>query len=318
MRTQTSFTIYFIALATVFATMTLRSSPIPEKTWGVYQIHWGSEKFELGIQQQIKLLGAQPDHIMFFRDLNARRGFPTESVELCHRYGAIPVISQELWMWGQRDASNRSWLKRIITGEYDNYWQEWARLAKAFDQTVILRFGFEMNGDWFAWGQQPEDFIAAWRRVYSIVRGAGAEKVRFMFSPNVEWDSNKPLTSIELYYPGDAYVDLLGLDGYNFGDSHSEWHQWQSYSEVFEESIAKISQWPQPLYLAEIGCADGPRKAEWIEDFLKRLERDPRLSGFIYFNHFDPKKGEPDWRINSDSGSLSRFLDYLNIRKNKS
>jgi len=72
-----------------------------------------------------------------------------------------------------------------------------------------------------------------------------------------------------------------------------------------------MAQWPQPLYLAEIGCADGPRKAEWMADFLKSVRGDSRLSGFIYYNFADGKNNEPDWRLDSDPRSLAVFRNFV-------
>ena len=277
-------------------------------SWGVYQIHWGVGGFEAGLKKQINQLEAVPKHVLFFRDLHPKRGFPTAAGAVCKRYGATPVISKELWIWGQRRSKKINWLDRINSGQTDEYWRKWGKDAKTFAADVVLRFGFEMNGDWFAWGQQPEAFISAWRRVHSIIHEeVGARNVQFMFSPNVEWDKTKKLSAIELYYPGDEFVDLLGLDGYNFGDSHSKHHSWQPYDKIFENSIAKMSKSKKPLILAEIGCAEGPRKAQWIKDFLESVRSDSRVMGFIYYNHFDPSKGEPNWLLSSDQATLQIF-----------
>ncbi|MGJ8656058.1 MAG: glycoside hydrolase family 26 protein [Akkermansiaceae bacterium] len=303
---------HLLFLLITFLPCSLVAEPVEgEKTWGVYQIHRGVERFEAGLVSQVKLLGAVPDYVLFFRDMNPGRGFPAQTAEVCKKYGATAVISQELWRWSERSEMNRTWLARINAGETDEFWREWGRGAKAFDSEVVLRFGFEMNGDWFGWGQQPEAFIKAWRRVHGIIRGEGATKVQFMFSPNVEWDESKEKAAIELYYPGDEFVDFLGLDGYNFGDDHSEWHSWQSYEAVFEKSIRKMSQADKPLILSEIGCADGPLKGEWMKGFLDSVEKDGRVSGFIYYNHFDPRKREPNWLLNSDPGALKMFREFI-------
>ena len=289
-----------------------------ETSWGVYQIHWGAERFEAGLKEQIKELGAVPKYVLFFRDMHSNRGFPTATANICKRYGSTAVISKELWLWGERDKKSSNWLERINSGETDDYWRQWAEKAKAFETEVILRFGFEMNGNWFGWGQQPKDFITAWKRVYSIIRDdVGARNVQFMFSPNVEWDQKHKLSAIGLYYPGDEFVELLGLDGYNFGDSYSEEHSWQSYGEVFEKSIEIMSQWKKPLILSEVGCADGPRKAQWMAAFLKSVKSDPRVEGFIYFNHFDPNKGEPNWLLDSDSKTLEIFREAIEAKRLK-
>ena len=227
-------------------------------SWGVYQIHWGASGFETGLKKQIEELGAVPDYVLFFRDMHADRGFPKAAAEICKGYRATPIVSKELWLWGERNAERKNWLERINSGKTDEYWRKWAEDAKTFKDDVILRFGFEMNGNWFGWGQQPKPFISAWKRVYSIIRDqAGASNVKFMFSPNVEWDKKHKLAEIKLYYPGDKFVDLLGLDGYNFGDSHSKEHSWQSYGEIFNESIEKMGKWKKPLIISEVGCAEG-------------------------------------------------------------
>ena len=105
-------------------------------------------------------------------------------------------------------------------------------------------------------------------------------------------------------------MDLVGLDGYNFGDHHDEYHEWQSYKEVFERSIRACLKFKKPMYISEIGCADDPRKAAWIEDFLSEVSQDERIDGFIYFNHHNPRKREPNWRLDSDSKSLEIFRDW--------
>lgn len=285
---------------------------VKDLEWGVYQIHWGAKPFERGIKAQAELLGANPQYVLFFQDLSAHRGFPASAIEVCHSLGATPIVSQELWEWRHRHSDDDSWLYRINRGDYDEHWRDWARAAKNFEHRIILRLGFEMNGDWFDWGQQPKAFISAWRRVHQIVRAdIGATNVEFMFAPNVEWDAYKPLADIDLYYPGEKYVQLLGLDGYNFGDNHSEWHQWESFESVFGSSLEKLSKYPHPIFLSEVGCAEGPRKAEWIADFLNYVQNNEQIIGFIYYNHYDGKKGEPNWRLDSDPDSLEVFRNYL-------
>ena len=281
-----------------------------EKTsWGIYQIRWENDHFAQSLEEQIKELGAVPKHVLFFRDMKPNEGFPTKTAEICKEHGTIPVISQELWLYSEKkeDQDKSDWLGKINSGETDDYWRKWAEDAKAFEDEVIIRFGFEMNGDWFAWGQQPEPFKKAWQRVYKIVReDEGAQNVQFMFAPNVEFDETD-LVQMAPYYPGDEFVELLGLDGYNFGDSGKEGEKWQTYNEVFEKSIAKMSLVEKPLILSEIGCTDGPGKAEWMRDFLERVRADSRVQGFIYYNNHDPKKEVQNWELDSDPETLKTF-----------
>lgn len=282
-----------------------------EKLWGVYQIHGYPPRFRDALLKQIDDLGSAPDFVMFFRDLPDRRGFPTESAKFIRDQGSIPVLSLELHHWSRFREDKVNWLSEIIAGTLDDAFRSWAEDAKAFESPVLLRFGFEMNGDWFTWGNQPDLFIKAWRHAHSIVDNVGADNVYWVFSPNVEWDQNKPNSRIKLYYPGDDFVDIVSLDGYNFGDHSKPWHSWKTFKEVFGDSIDIISRYPKPLILGEIGCADDERKAVWVQNFLKHFMSDPRIRGFIYYNFADGKNDEPDWRLNTDPQTQQIFREFV-------
>lgn len=252
--------------------------------------------------------GARPRYVLFFRDLNPRRVFPRVQLEQARQRRMIPVISLEISQWGR--GADTGYLEEVARGEFDDFFRQWAREAKACDLPFILRFGFEMNGDWFPWGSQPKTFVVAWRRVHQIFKAQDCRNVKWMFSPNVLWDKRTPEKDLYNYYPGAAYVDMIGLDGYNFGDNHSKWHRWQGYEEVFEKTIQACQTFGKPLILSEVGCADDPRKAAWMRDFLTKVTRDARIEGFIYFNHHNPRKGEPNWRVDSDAGTLKIFREW--------
>jgi mannan endo-1,4-beta-mannosidase len=75
---------------------------------------------------------------------------------------------------------------------------------------VIWRPLHEMNGGWFWWGaQEPADFIAVWRHMFDyFTRTKGLHNLIWAWGPN---HAQQPPG---LYYPGDAYADLIGLDAY--------------------------------------------------------------------------------------------------------
>ena len=217
---------------------------------------------------------------------------------------STPIISLELSTWGRE---RPGYLQDIVAGKYDNFFTQWGRDAAEWDKPILLRFGFEMNGDWFHWGQQPEAFIAAWRHAHDLMAQAGADKVQWTFNPNVLYGAMTADDDIHAYYPGDAYVDMVALDGYNFGDNHSEWHSWQSYHEVFESSIQAMTRYDKPLILTEVGCADDPRKAAWLADCLQRVQNDSRVDGIVFFHYDKRSENEHNWRIDSDPESLNVF-----------
>ena len=60
--------------------------PIPKISWGIYQIRWSPDQFEKELNQQLNQLGGNPKYVLFFRDLEPRRGFPLKTVQICEWY----------------------------------------------------------------------------------------------------------------------------------------------------------------------------------------------------------------------------------------
>ena len=286
----------------------IMTSMIFSKPWGVYQIYWGRGAFLKGLDRQIEILGETPHFVLFFRDL--KRPFPSQALHALEDRNITGIVSLEITEWGL-GRSNIRFLEKINQGDYDDFFKKWALDAMDFGGTVYLRYGFEMNGDWFSWGRQPELFKNTWRRIKRLFDACGAHNVKWMFCPNVMYGKISPELHFKPYYPGDSFVDCLGLDGYNFGDRHSEWHQWQTYEEIFEASIAGLSDFGKPIFIAEIGCADDERKTRWLENFLSRVERDERIEAFVYFNYDKRREKEPNWRIDSDEHSLRVFKTWI-------
>ncbi len=277
------------------------------KAWGIYQIHWGDSPLSWlkKAESEFETLQVVPDYLMIFRDLEF--GFPSETLSLVgENYPDIQfVLSLEITRWARPKAV--PYLKLVAEGHFDDYFKQWAEAARVYGKVFYLRFGFEMNGDWFEWGMQPDIFKKAWHRVHRIFSEAGAKNVKWIFSPNVLWGDKTFAKDVEPYYPGEEWVDVVGLDGYNFGDHHDIYHHWQSYDEVFEKSIEALGAFSKPLWITEISSAPGSAKAAWVSDFLQKFKTDSRLKAFIWFQYDKREEREPDWRIQSDSQSLKVF-----------
>ncbi|MCH6258627.1 hypothetical protein MLD52_18850 [Puniceicoccaceae bacterium K14] len=301
-----SFLVFSVYLSLIGALPSASEAAV--KPWGIYEMLTRRSDWSQSIDRETAQLKGQPQFILFFRDMAEHRSFPHGPVAIAQEKSLTPVISLELTTWGRGRRDN--FLPAIINGDFDSFFFKWANDAKQYESDIYLRFGFEMNGDWFTWGAQPERFKKAWIHVHKLFEKIGCSNVKWMFSPNVIWGDITVSDGLAAYYPGDEYVDSIGIDGYNFGDHHDQWHKWQSYSEVFERTIEACTAAQKPIYLSEIGCADGPRKAAWIEDFLKCVSDDERVSGFIYFNHYNPRKSEPNWRLDSDPKTLKIFQDW--------
>jgi mannan endo-1,4-beta-mannosidase len=287
-------------------------SPIPiasdSKTFGIYQ--WNKDStYDAGLQSEINALGTSPSYAMYFVDKDM--GFPKAIVHFNAKRNIRTVLSQELSSYSNREDYHT--LDSILVGRWDTYFRRFAKEARASHQPIYYRFGYEMNGDWVTWGEQPEKFVKAWRRAWKIFKEEKASNVHWVFSANVIWDERTVKADIVPYYPGDKYVDIVGLDGYNFGDSHSRHHRWKSFADVFETSIDGLKHhFPKkPLWITEIGCAEGIGKAEWIQDFFSHFNADPDLKVFVWFNEDKQYAGEPNWRFDSDKDSAEKFRSWV-------
>lgn len=222
--------------------------------------------------------------------------------------GAMPMITWEPWSPSGGLDQPAYQLSAIARGDQDAYIDTWANGIAAYGGPVYLRFAHEMNGSWYPWaagvnGNSSVNYIAAWRHVHDRFAAAGATNVRWVWSPNVVFPGSTPLDSL---YPGDAYVDWVGLDGYNWGTSQS-WSSWQSLGDVFAPSYAELTALTaKPIIITETASSEsGGDKAAWIDEGLRTHlpEWFPNVRAIVWFNQ--PK--ETDWQIDSSTTSLDTF-----------
>lgn len=223
--------------------------------------------------------------------------------------GAEPQLS---WQPMVRTADGRVRgvpYREIARGEHDQYLREFARGLRRLGRPVAIAFAPEMNGDWIPYRltatNRAEDFVAAYRRIHKLLRDAGA-RVRWVWTPNVIYP-NQTAAFAELY-PGDAYVDALGLDGYNWGRTRP-YTRWQSFDEVFGPSLAALSALARkPVEIVEFSSADaGGDKARWIADMCRSIRRYPRLERLDWFNVDNSATERVDWRVDSAPGAVEAF-----------
>lgn len=210
-------------------------------------------------------------------------------------------------------------LKNITAGNFDNDIRRWARELRDFGYPIYFRPMCEMNGDWVSWGgnangNSPQDYIPAWRHVHDIFVQEGADNVIWVWSPNRDGSTSAAQATFNTYYPGDAYVDYVGINGYNWGTLYNtpEWtSSWQSFEEVIRYSYdVAVANTNKPIVICETatteigGNAQNGGKAQWITDAFNILpSRFPRVAMLTWFN----VNKETDWRVESSTASLDAF-----------
>jgi endoglucanase len=147
-------------------------------------------------------------------------------------------------------------------------------------------------------------YVAAWRHVHDIFVAEGATNVLWVWCPLVNDVPATPWNHWTDYYPGDAYVDWVGIDAYNWGSS-SSCCVWQSFAALLTGSPYQDYAAKKPIMLPETASAEvGGNKAQWITDMHHDLMTEFR--GIRAVVWFDINK-ETDWRIASSPSALAAY-----------
>ena len=126
---------------------------------------------------------------------------------------------------------------------------------KAVNAVVLWRPFHEMNGAWFWWGaKEPDSFIKVWQHMFHYFSETKhLDNLLWVYSPN---HGNKTTD----YYPGDRYVDLVGLDAYtDFIDTNHI------------KGYAEVARLGKPFGFTEFG-PHGSRNPPGDYDYLRFLQ----------------------------------------------
>jgi hypothetical protein len=242
--------------------------------------------------------GAAPASVMWFDNWGRRAAFPVATAEALWRRNVLPHFTWEPWdpALALTDP-NQIRLDAITAGQWDDYIAARGREFARYGKPLIVRWGHEFNGNWYPWAvatnnQDPQAFVRAYRRVHDIVRAQGAHNVQWCWaynngaSPAADWNNEA------LAYPGGAYVDWIGIDGYNWGFGPS-WDptvdHWTSFVDTFAGAYARARAIDpgKPVMLPEFASSeDGGSKRDWVAAMIAELTagRFPNLRLLTWFD----------------------------------
>ncbi|MGE3795664.1 MAG: glycoside hydrolase family 26 protein [Dehalococcoidia bacterium] len=226
-------------------------------------------------------------------------------------------------------------LAGVARGEVDAHLIDAAGRIADWDGRVMLRPNWEMNAPWFPWGafdaktgsarpgNEPADYRAAWKRAHAILDGGPRDAVDARLreaglppltaggdaiaeaDPVWIWapahGPAQPVAASHVtgdYYPGDAFVDWVGLDWYA--------HEGMTVAHVTRERpigsdpVTRIDDFynayavarGKPIALTEWGLASAPRgegdDPTWMRDALAWMTAHPAVKAQVYFNQAAP------------------------------
>lgn len=291
-----------------------------EKLFGVHLRP--TNTYDSAIADYTRDIGIAPKIVMYFQPWRTANG----SCSTFNEYpflpgsvasaGAIPMITWEPHQdgLGNLNASEFSYA-RILSGAHDECITKTAREVRAFARPVMIRFAHEMNGQSNTWtgivnGNNPSGYVQMYRRVVDMFRQEGATNAQFLWSPDHASPPEvaAPSNEIRNYYPGDGYVDLIGVSGYNWGNDPLRGGGWVSGEQVFKNFLQTMVRTyaGKPILVTEIGSVPSYgafSRSQWYSDTIRYLASRPEVKGLVWFNDFAfAQTNQADFRFSDTAG----------------
>jgi hypothetical protein len=252
--------------------------------------------------------------------LQASTGRRLDIVHTYHRwYGAFPTASERslskaghLLLLNWEPVNSRGgpipW-SSIAEGHQDDTIAGEARRLASLPGPVLVSFSHEPEKDYGVHGDAAQ-FVAAFRHVHDQVRADGATNVRWVWDVMGLSDPVWRARYLTLY-PGDAYVDWIAWDPYNWGSCrHAAWSSFSQTVQPFYQWLETHGHGNKPFMLAEYGSVEqvnNPRgKADWLTGIPSALTRLPNLRALVYFDLPAPP-ANCNWQISTSPQAVAAF-----------
>lgn len=296
-----------------------------EEEWPYPALCWGFaiDGFPVTPQKMVRMqteTGIHPQLIVFYlqwskNPANALQAAITTSLDTIWNEGAVPCLTWEPMT--QSDQTEKMIpYGAILSGQYDAYILSLAATVKAWKKPMMIRLAQEMNIERYPWGTNKEEFgphsaeiyIKLFRYVVDLFKTQHVENVFWVFCPNVDSIPNTEWNAARNYYPGDQYIDILGMDGYNWNidaklaaSRHQTWTvPWRSFKEIFQPLYRELKAInpSKPIIVFETAAVEregASQKILWIQEAMQTAQA-WGLKGIVWFQ----VNKEEDWRINQN------------------
>lgn len=287
--------------------------PSDKLLWGrFFPVNPLSESSYDNMLKNEEALNHKFEFIMTYYEFPSNSPFPEKSIRKIYEDGRVLMLTLQPFR------KNSDWIAvpEFIAGTHDAKIREWAQGLKDLGEPVFVRPLNEMNGDWDPWcswfyGKDNELYILAWRHIVDIFREAEANNVLFVWNPHDRSYPDFTWNNPHLYYPGDEYVDWIGLTGYNNGTSHSAdiWREFDDiYGPIYNEYLFRYPQ--KPFMITEFSCNEvGGNKALWIKKAMSSLSKNyPNIK---IANWFDAQDNAWLYQLDSSPEAFESFKNGL-------
>lgn len=292
---------------------------IQEKHWGGFykglylpqndtRISWSA------IQDWEKASGTQVNLVSFYQAWGPQSlvDFPDSALNSAiAQKGIVPMITWEPWSSTFPEfkddtilGKDRMVMYYITTGTFDDYLDAYCQKIKSIKGPVFLRFAHEPDNLQYPWStsgwNKPEEFREAHRYIVNFFSSRGVSNVAWVWNP---WD----VQYAEVYYPGDDFVDWIGITGLNYGTAAKD-RKWRTISDIYEPFRKKLLKHHKPVMFSEFGStAYGGDQSHWHQEALKTIEKKyPEVKSITFFYSHKDKNWATPWR----PSRKTQFIDW--------
>ena len=282
-------------------------------------------------------LGNQPSMVGYFGGFD--EGFRANAVTKSWEKGKLPMLTWESRPIGSPNSQVNEPDYELpdmigdpaagVAGKYDDYLHQYAKDIVATGLPLAIRFNHEMNGVWYPWsettgqgdsinGNNKGDYVKMWQHVHDIFEREGAnDLVVWTWAPNIINNlpaANKGVDFLKAMYPGDEYVDWMGVSGY-LRPAYKPDNNF-TFDYTFGATLDQLREISdKPIILAEIGASEvGGKKPQWITSVFDALAQPENadIIGLSWFNlsvtsYVEGELMTNDWRLESRPESLAAF-----------
>ena len=319
-------------------------APVPkqwsEETAAFYETYYGAAaKQTWGIMEptaakngDFTVVDEYEDALNYeFSVLSTYSGFSEESISLLDQrllnsWEKGKVLQLSL----QPDCAKKgNIMYEILQGLWDDVLDIYVQKIQAFGHPVMIRLMNEMNGEWCAYSavhysNDPLIYNEAYRYIYRRFEAAGVDNVLWIWNPSdvsyptVDWNHTL------MYYPGDEFVDIVGLTAFNTGTYYaSVGETWKDFTTLYKDLYTQYCAWfDHPLMLTGFACAEiGGDKWEWTEDMFQKIGEYDRAKVLVWWDSVDYDLSDPqnpiiarDYRIRGQTVDVFElFMQYIGI-----
>jgi len=231
--------------------------------------------------------------------------FPGNRATMLAQQGVISNILPEY---------NGYTLEEFAEGAADQAFKVIAREAVQFGQQYGGFFYTpmrELNGEWFPWGAQPTQAKKAWQRIWKIFEDNGAnEYATWVMEFSCPEQIPQPSTHIDQpnrYYPGDEFVDWIGLSAYSHSKFYSRALSFNDISQTTFNQLHKDHP-NKPILQAEFGKTQGRSQPHWLKNAYKTIKSRPGMKAALYWDYPDTNINENLFLSDESEAALKEIL----------